>query len=488
MNIPLTFSACTEQHEQLINFQLPPLSQKLYTWMMRRMIPGKSQEFDFTDFNNYTMKVGGRTFSAKWFVKCLRLLEGTGLIEILRQYRGFGFKVIARHPWQLERYQNKDTNKFSQSEKSTNNLNSENGNKSSQKATSNADDSVPSYIYNQRKTNNLEEEENVVVLKNLQNKEVEEKLQPEGDDENSKIKSSISEILKRMKERAEANLKSKSSADFDENINKNTDNKIAAKQERSGRSGQPERSKQEQPKQEEKQPQQPKQSDPEKKQVNSVNTVNKRSSNRSSEKVEQPKQQQPQQENQKPKAKAKPKPKLKSEQQSEQPREVEKPIINADRVERVIREELSDRDKEFLRQLEDLGAIANETILNLIQKTDPAKIKRSIGYIREQRRVRYIKNVGGYFVQCIKGDWGAGIKAVNMEQVKEEDLPALFAQWYHLAQKLGVATRKKLVDGEYWAEMSGQWEKWKDAIKRGYTFEYLQKKLDYYVKNYGNQP
>ena len=100
--IPCTFSPWTEVHDLMIIFQLPPLAQKIYGWLTRRAKPGTIQEFDKADFDEYCRDKRDKPFSLRWFVTCFKMLLKTRLVRLIRQYRGYGYKLIAYHPWQLD--------------------------------------------------------------------------------------------------------------------------------------------------------------------------------------------------------------------------------------------------------------------------------------------------------------------------------------------------------------------------------------------------
>lgn len=95
------FARITFEHD-LLAFTIPPAARNLYHWLLRRVPAGKIQEFDFTDFSAYIAEARGKPYSLSWFRKAINCLHESGVVEIVRRYRGYGYKLIAFHPQQLE--------------------------------------------------------------------------------------------------------------------------------------------------------------------------------------------------------------------------------------------------------------------------------------------------------------------------------------------------------------------------------------------------
>ncbi len=55
------------------------------------------------------------------------------------------------------------------------------------------------------------------------------------------------------------------------------------------------------------------------------------------------------------------------------------------------------------------------------------------------------------------------------------DKGSIFRHWYDLSKELGYCSGQEMREGEQWVKLSGAWEKWEDAIKRGYSLLYLKK-------------
>jgi len=46
---------------------------------------------------------------------------------------------------------------------------------------------------------------------------------------------------------------------------------------------------------------------------------------------------------------------------------------------------------------------------------------------------------------------------------------------YDLARELGYCSTQEIREGEQWICLSGAWERWESAVKRGYSLDYLKK-------------
>ncbi|MEM8832144.1 MAG: hypothetical protein AAGE96_22745 [Cyanobacteria bacterium P01_G01_bin.19] len=83
-----------------------------------------------------------------------------------------------------------------------------------------------------------------------------------------------------------------------------------------------------------------------------------------------------------------------------------------------------------------------------------------------------------YFVSALKGDWGAKnlVSEKGGDRASQEiDKTAIFRHWYDLARELGYCSGQEMREGEQWICLSGSWEKWENAVNRGYSLEYLKK-------------
>jgi len=362
-------------HDDLINFRLPPAAQKVYFWLTRRSKPGTFQEFDKNDFDRYCLDRGRKAFSIQWFVKCIKELVNTGLLVIQRQYRGYGYKVKAYHPWQINPPNPGDPAHAGaeQASASSSNKNCENSNKTCENSNENFSNSNKNF---KKEASNNDPAVHI-------NREVREKQ---------------------------------------DNLEQN----VVAETEKCPNKG-------------EKQP------------VTRINT----------KPIEKP----------------------------------VKPDLNPDpaackkldgkgKSSRQVEQKLNKKQEECLNKLEDVGIPVNETIVNAVKVTDPEKITKTIAYYREQKRNNYIDNPGGYFIKALQENWAEKNVNPTFEEIKPENKTSIFLKWYDLAKELGICTGQKIENNDRLVLVTGSWEKWEKAYKRGYTIEYLVKSLKRH-KDYG---
>jgi len=103
------------------------------------------------------------------------------------------------------------------------------------------------------------------------------------------------------------------------------------------------------------------------------------------------------------------------------------------------------------------------------------KVENAIAIVKARKRDQYIPNLSGYFVSALKGDWGSQQVASCDRATGEIDKGAVFRHWYDLARELGYCSGQEIRDGEQWICLSGAWERWESAVKRGYSLDYLKK-------------
>jgi hypothetical protein len=135
-------------------------------------------------------------------------------------------------------------------------------------------------------------------------------------------------------------------------------------------------------------------------------------------------------------------------------------------------------NKDWSKQLEELdstGIPTNKTVINLLKMYTPEQIRGAIALVKARKREQHIPNPSGYFVAALKQDWGGKQIVENFLSGQELDTAAVFRHWYDLARELGYCNSQEIRDGEQWVCLSGTWEKWADAVKRGYGLDYLKK-------------
>jgi hypothetical protein len=103
------------------------------------------------------------------------------------------------------------------------------------------------------------------------------------------------------------------------------------------------------------------------------------------------------------------------------------------------------------------------------------QVRGAIAIFKARKRDQHIPNPSGYFVAALKQGWASKQMVESSESEGEIDTAAVFRHWYDLARELGYCSGSEVRDGEQWVCISGSWEKWVDAVKRGYSLEYLKK-------------
>ena len=128
-------------------------------------------------------------------------------------------------------------------------------------------------------------------------------------------------------------------------------------------------------------------------------------------------------------------------------------------------------NKELIALLDSTGVPINRTIKDLLKLYSKEKVEKAIAIVKARKREKHIPNLSGYFVAALKGDWGS----TNVVSNSEEDKGAVFRHWYELARELGYCSSQEVREGQQWICLSGSWEKWSDAVNRGYSLLYLKK-------------
>lgn len=93
--------------------------------------------------------------------------------------------------------------------------------------------------------------------------------------------------------------------------------------------------------------------------------------------------------------------------------------------------------------------------------------------MKARKREQHIPNPSGYFVSALKGDWGSRTlierESKDGDRTQEADKAAVFRHWYDLARELGYCSGTEMREGQQWICLSGSWEQWEAAVKRGYN-------------------
>ena len=134
--------------------------------------------------------------------------------------------------------------------------------------------------------------------------------------------------------------------------------------------------------------------------------------------------------------------------------------------------------EKLIPELDGAGIPINKTVTSLLKLYPRKKVENAIALVKARKREQHIPNVSGYFVSALKGDWGSKTLVARGEtgdRDSEIDKATVFRYWYELARELGYCSGQQVRDGEQWINLSGSWEKWSDAVKRGYSLDYLKK-------------
>ena len=121
----MSFAPITEEFDELFARTLPPAAKTLWGWLRRQAPAGREVEFCLQDF---VQKFG---YSLKWGRKALTILIENGLVEEVKKFYGYGFRVIVHQIGELGK-------KASSNSEET----SINGNETSQKPPENPHPSV----------------------------------------------------------------------------------------------------------------------------------------------------------------------------------------------------------------------------------------------------------------------------------------------------------------------------------------------------------
>ena len=135
--------------------------------------------------------------------------------------------------------------------------------------------------------------------------------------------------------------------------------------------------------------------------------------------------------------------------------------------------------RSLLPLLDNVGISINKTIKDLLKLYPSEKVEAAIAILKERKREKHVSNPSGYFVAALQGDW-SGQNVTTGEsgdhESEEVDKGAVFRHWYDLAKKLGYCSGQEVRNGDRWICLSGAWEKWQDAVERGYSLVIISRK------------
>ena len=131
--------------------------------------------------------------------------------------------------------------------------------------------------------------------------------------------------------------------------------------------------------------------------------------------------------------------------------------------------------KSLIDELDGIGVPINKTLVSLVKMYSEEEVGRAITLLKVRKQEKHIPNLAGYFTAALKGNWaGSNLGSGEDKGSEEIDKSSVFRLWYELAKDLGYCTGTEIRDGEQWVLISGAWEKWQDAVSRGYSLEYLK--------------
>ncbi|WP_083998104.1 hypothetical protein [Picosynechococcus sp. PCC 7003] len=413
------FAMITADSDYLLN-QVSRCAATLYNWLLRKRPAGTTFEADLDTFRHWTGKIRKKPYCLKWIRQAITELADIGLVDIQRQYNSKIYKLAAYRPG----------NKTSQTENKT----SQFGNKTSQKRASNPDAAVPSYIDTKDSTDQVC---SAVQLKF------------------SFLDSQVTEVLEEKTQSSQG-----------ENIkNHKAENAVTGEthkldQEKEKAAGQ------------------------------SVEKTNKDNENGKDDKglvVEQPLviglreqgQSQPTANSGKNRETQKIRVSPKSRDSQEKERDKQSPVSavkdgtlqttagaqdqQTEKVDAVV----NSQAKTHLERLDELGIVLNPALVRLVKTTAAEIIEGAIAAYRQYRRDHYVKNPAGFFVYAVKN-------AVANNHTSEK---ANFFYWFEAMRKIGRLGYYEEVDGDYLVRDGIHLVSWQVLVERGWTCEYLQKRL-----------
>lgn len=130
--------------------------------------------------------------------------------------------------------------------------------------------------------------------------------------------------------------------------------------------------------------------------------------------------------------------------------------------------------KEQIKDLDSAGIPINKTLTFLLKSHKSEQVENAISLFKARKKEQYIPNPCGYFVTVLKENW-ANENPIDIDS--EIDTASVFRYWYNLAKELGYCSGQEMKEGKQWVCISGVWEKWSHAVKRGYSIDYLKKIL-----------
>jgi len=100
----MSFAPITEEFDELFARTLPPAARTLWSWLRRQAPSGREMEFNLEDF------VQKFDYSLKWGRKALTALIDNGLVNVVKKFYGYGFRVVVHQIGELKNGKKTSTN------------------------------------------------------------------------------------------------------------------------------------------------------------------------------------------------------------------------------------------------------------------------------------------------------------------------------------------------------------------------------------------
>ena len=134
---------------------------------------------------------------------------------------------------------------------------------------------------------------------------------------------------------------------------------------------------------------------------------------------------------------------------------------------------VNEKWKDQIKDLDSAGIPVNKTLIGLLKSYEFERVESAIALFKTRKREQHIPNPAGYFVKALKENWSN--ENASIGNSANIDQASVFRYWYDLARELGYCSGQEIRDNEQWVCLSGSWEKWSDAVERGYSVDYLKK-------------
>ena len=131
--------------------------------------------------------------------------------------------------------------------------------------------------------------------------------------------------------------------------------------------------------------------------------------------------------------------------------------------------------RSLIKELDGIGVPINKTLVSLVKMYSEEEVKEAIALVKIRKREKHIPNPAGYFTSALKGNWASSVAVAEESNSEGIDKASVFRLWYELARELGYCTSQEIREEEQWVLISGAWEKWENAVNRGYSLDYLKK-------------